>query len=172
MFCYLTKILKPMQFLVILLHPHSVISFSHIVKGKVQNCLEMHSLITGCRCISPEDIGRFYGIYHLPTLKGRESTLILVKALAVENRRVENAVVHESPVGKRVKWKNPNFEIPKLVVVETQFNFDERKVLWGRHSWYHLDIFQSINLCWWRNLITDWTRNIQGSKTKCRKENF
>lgn len=63
----------------------------------------MHSLITGYRWISPKDIRRFYGIHHLPTQKGRESTLLIVKALAVENRRVENATVHESPVGKMVK---------------------------------------------------------------------
>lgn len=91
--------------MVTLRRPRLVISVSHIVKGKVQNCLEMHSLITGCRWISPKDIRRFYGIHHLPTLKGRESTLLLVKALAVQNRRVENAITHESPVAKRVKWK-------------------------------------------------------------------
>lgn len=87
-------------------------------------------MITGCRWISPKDIRRFYGIHHLPTLKGRESTLLLVKALAVKNRRVENAITHESPVAKRVKRKKkPSSDIPKLVVVETKFNFDERKVL-------------------------------------------
>lgn len=63
----------------------------------------MHGLITGCRWISPKDIRRFYGIHHLPTQKRRESTLLLVEALAVENRRIENASVHESPVGKMVK---------------------------------------------------------------------
>lgn len=93
--------------MVTLLHPHSVISFSHVVKGKVQNCLEMHSLITGCRWISPEDMRRFYGIHHIPTLKERVSTLLLVKALGVENRRAGNIIVHESPVGKGLGETNP-----------------------------------------------------------------
>jgi len=63
-------------------------------------------LITGCRWISRKDVWRFYGIHHLPRLKGRENTLLLVNALAVKNRRVENTGVHERPEGNGIK-KNP-----------------------------------------------------------------